>query len=170
MARARAYASWQPLRCAQIRSYELAGPHLAELAHETGEAANLAVPADDQRVVYLRQAASPKLVQTASWAGRTIPRRGTALGAALRGAVGEGGYVARAGAVEPRRHLDRRTRVRRRRQDRGRAQRARAELQGFARASRHVRAGGRPARRRAVAKPRSPGGGGGGVNAFSEPA
>ena len=81
--------------------YELAGPHLAELARETGEAANLAVPADDHRVVYLRQAASPKLVQTASWAGRTIPRRGTALGAALRGAVGEGGYVARAGAVEP---------------------------------------------------------------------
>ena len=81
--------------------YELAGPHLAELARETGETANLAVPADDQRVVYLRQAASPKLVQTASWAGRTIPRRGTALGAALRGAVGEGGYVARAGAVEP---------------------------------------------------------------------
>jgi DNA-binding IclR family transcriptional regulator len=81
--------------------YELAGPHLAELARETGETANLAVSADDRRVVYLRQAASPKLVQTASWAGRTIPRRGTALGAALRGAVGEGGYVARAGAVEP---------------------------------------------------------------------
>jgi DNA-binding IclR family transcriptional regulator len=81
--------------------YELAGPHLAELARETGETANLAVPADDRQVVYLRQAAGPKLVQTASWAGRTIPRRGTALGAALRGAVAEGGYVARAGAVEP---------------------------------------------------------------------
>jgi len=81
--------------------YELAGPHLAALARETGETANLAVAADDQRVVYLRQAASPKLVQIASWAGRTIPRRGTALGAAMRGAVGEHGYVARAGAVEP---------------------------------------------------------------------
>jgi DNA-binding IclR family transcriptional regulator len=81
--------------------YELAGPHLTALARETGETANLAVAADAQRVVYLRQVASPKLVQTASWAGRTIPRRGTALGAALRGAVGSGGYVARAGAVEP---------------------------------------------------------------------
>jgi len=81
--------------------YELAGPHLAALARETGETANLAVAADGRRVVYLRQVASPKLVQTASWAGRTIPRRGTALGAALRGAVGPGGYVARAGAVEP---------------------------------------------------------------------
>ncbi|HTP22003.1 MAG TPA: helix-turn-helix domain-containing protein [Solirubrobacteraceae bacterium] len=81
--------------------YELAGPHLAALASETGESANLAVAADGRRVVYLRQVASPKLVQTASWAGRTIPRRGTALGAALRGAVGADGYVARAGAVEP---------------------------------------------------------------------
>jgi DNA-binding IclR family transcriptional regulator len=81
--------------------YELAGPHLTALARETGETANLAVAADDQRVVYLRQAASPHLVQTASWAGRTIPRRGTALGAALRGRVGAGGYVSRAGAVEP---------------------------------------------------------------------
>jgi len=81
--------------------YELAGPHLAALASETGETANLAVAADGKRAVYLRQVASPKLVQTASWAGRTIPRRGTALGAALRGAVGDGGYVARGGAVEP---------------------------------------------------------------------
>ena len=81
--------------------YELAGPYLAALARETGETANLAVAADGRRVVYLRQVAGPKLVQTASWAGRTIPRRGTALGAALRGAVGDHGYVARAGAVEP---------------------------------------------------------------------
>ena len=40
-------------------------------------------------------------MQTAGWAGRTIPRRGTALGAALRGGSGHGGYVSRAGAVEP---------------------------------------------------------------------
>jgi DNA-binding IclR family transcriptional regulator len=45
--------------------------------------------------------ASRRLVQTAGWAGRTIPRRGTALGAALRGDVDARGYVARAGAVEP---------------------------------------------------------------------
>jgi DNA-binding IclR family transcriptional regulator len=81
--------------------YELAGPHLEALAGETGETANLAVAADAQRVVYLRQFAGPKLVQTASWAGRTIPRRGTALGDAMSGAVNAGGYVAREGAVEP---------------------------------------------------------------------
>jgi urocanate hydratase len=51
--------------------------------------------------VYLRQVAGPTLVQTAGWAGRTVPQRGTALGAALRGEVGEHGYVARTGAVEP---------------------------------------------------------------------
>jgi DNA-binding IclR family transcriptional regulator len=81
--------------------YELAGPHLEALASETGETANLAVAADVQRIVYLRQVAGPKLVQTAGWAGRTIPRRGTALGAALRGALNGSGYVARNGTVEP---------------------------------------------------------------------
>jgi DNA-binding IclR family transcriptional regulator len=81
--------------------HELAGPHLAALAGETGETANLAVAADRRRVVYLRQVASPRLVQTAGWAGRTIPQRGTALGSALRGHVGPAGYVAVSGAVEP---------------------------------------------------------------------
>ncbi len=81
--------------------YELAGTHLQALAGETGETANLAIAADEQRIVYLRQFAGPKLVQTAGWAGRTIPRRGTALGAAMRGALNGSGYVARAGAVEP---------------------------------------------------------------------
>jgi DNA-binding IclR family transcriptional regulator len=92
------------LAAASLRAdplYELAGSHLTALAAETGETANLAVAADARRVVYLRQVASPKLVQTAAWAGRTIPRRGTALGAALKGDVGGHGYVARTGAVEP---------------------------------------------------------------------
>jgi DNA-binding IclR family transcriptional regulator len=81
--------------------YELAGPHLEALAEETGETANLAVATGEEQIVYLRQVASRRLVQTAGWAGRTIPWHGTALGAALRGAVNERGYVARAGAVEP---------------------------------------------------------------------
>ena len=94
----------RPLAAASLRDdplYELAGPHLDALAAETGETANLAVAADEERIVYLRQVASRRLVQTAGWAGRTIPRRGTALGAALRGAVGQRGYAARTGAVEP---------------------------------------------------------------------
>jgi DNA-binding IclR family transcriptional regulator len=97
-------ARLRQLAAASLRAdplHELAGPHLAALAAETGETANLAVAADARRVVYLRQVASPKLVQTAAWAGRTVPRRGTALGAALRGEVGARGYVARTGTVEP---------------------------------------------------------------------
>jgi IclR family transcriptional regulator, KDG regulon repressor len=81
--------------------YELAGPHLSALAAETGETANLAAGAERGRVVYLRQVAGTNLVQTAGWVGRTVPGRGTALGAALRGEVEADGYVARAGAVEP---------------------------------------------------------------------
>ena len=81
--------------------YELAGSHLEALAEETGETANLAIGADEDRIVYLRQVVGRKLVQSAGWAGRTVPRRGTAVGDALRGAVDGSGYVARMGAVEP---------------------------------------------------------------------
>jgi DNA-binding IclR family transcriptional regulator len=97
-------ARLRALAAASLRQdplHDLAGPQLSALAAETGETANLAVAADRGRVVYLRQVASPKLVQTAGWAGRTIPGRGTALGAALRGDVGAGGWIARTGAVEP---------------------------------------------------------------------
>jgi DNA-binding IclR family transcriptional regulator len=81
--------------------YELAGPHLEALAQETGETANLAIAADEDQVVYLRQVVSRKLVQSAGWAGRTVSRHGTAVGDALRGALNGNGYVARMGAVEP---------------------------------------------------------------------
>jgi DNA-binding IclR family transcriptional regulator len=97
-------ARLRQLAAASLRAdplHELAGPHLTALAAETSETANLAVAADGGRVVYLRQVASPRLVQTAAWAGRTIPRRGTAVGAALGREVGTEGYVAREGAVEP---------------------------------------------------------------------
>ncbi len=97
-------ARLRQLAAASLREdplHELAGARLSALADETGETANLAVAADPARVVYLRQVAGPKLVQTAAWAGRTIPRRGTALGAALDGEVSERGYLARSGAVEP---------------------------------------------------------------------
>jgi DNA-binding IclR family transcriptional regulator len=97
-------ARLRALAAASLRQdplHELAGPHLSALAAETGETANLAVAADDRRVVYVRQVAGSRLVQTAGWVGRTIPRRGTALGAALRGEVGEDGWVALTGTVEP---------------------------------------------------------------------
>lgn len=97
-------AGLRQLAAASLREdpvYELAGPHLEALAAETGETANLAVPSGADDVVYLRQVASPKLVGTAVWTGRSVPRKGTAIGAALRGEVGGGGYAARSGTVEP---------------------------------------------------------------------
>ncbi len=81
--------------------YELSAPHLEALAAITGETAHLAVAADADRVLYLRGVASPQLVGTAVWTGRTIPRVGTALGAVLDGRLGPGGYLALAGTVEP---------------------------------------------------------------------
>lgn len=100
----RAGARLRQLAAATLREdplYELAGPHLEALAQETGETANLAIAADEDQIVYLRQVASRKLVASAGWAGRTVPRRGTAVGDALRGALDGSGYVARMGAVEP---------------------------------------------------------------------
>jgi DNA-binding IclR family transcriptional regulator len=81
--------------------YELAGPHLAALAQATGETANLGVAVDEERALYLRQAAGDHRVQTASWTGRTIPRRGTAMGAALAGELEPGGYSISRGSLEP---------------------------------------------------------------------
>jgi DNA-binding IclR family transcriptional regulator len=72
--------------------YDLIAPHLDELAAETGETASLGVPADADTVLYLRQVSSARQVQTADWTGRTIPRSGTALGAALSGVPSPRGY------------------------------------------------------------------------------
>jgi DNA-binding IclR family transcriptional regulator len=81
--------------------YELAGPHLAALAQATGETSNLAIAADARQALYLRQVASPRLVQTVSWTGRTIPRRGTAVGAALSGRIRYGEWTSTRRTVEP---------------------------------------------------------------------
>jgi DNA-binding IclR family transcriptional regulator len=81
--------------------YELAGPHLVELARHTGEAAHLGIRIEGEQALYLRHIASPNMVQTVSWAGRTIPLDGTAVGAALRGLTGPHGYAATRTTLEP---------------------------------------------------------------------
>lgn len=81
--------------------YDVAEPHLLELARETGETANLGIRIEGDRALYLRQVASPQLVQTATWTGRAIPLDGTAIGAALRGEVGRHGYAATRRTIEP---------------------------------------------------------------------
>lgn len=81
--------------------YELAGVHLTALAEATNETANLGVAVDADRALYLRQVAGDHRVQTASWTGRTIPREGTAMGAALAGRLEPHGYAVSRGTIEP---------------------------------------------------------------------
>lgn len=73
--------------------YESVGPHLDALVEETHETACLGIASGTTEVLYLRQVASTLQVQTAVWTGRTIPREGTALGAALGGATTPRGFV-----------------------------------------------------------------------------
>jgi IclR family acetate operon transcriptional repressor len=81
--------------------YALAGSSLARLAEQTGETANLAVRHGEEEALYLRQVPSPRAVRYATWAGRTVPLAGTAVGAALLGNVGKRGYAVARGSVEP---------------------------------------------------------------------
>ncbi|HEY0188482.1 MAG TPA: IclR family transcriptional regulator [Cellulomonas sp.] len=76
-----------------VTLYERCGPHLDALVEKTSETASLGIAGDPGDVLYLRQVASPLQVQTAVWTGRTIPRDGTALGAALDGSVTPRGFV-----------------------------------------------------------------------------
>ena len=73
--------------------YDLAGHHLDLLVEETGETASLGVPLGADEVLYLRQTASTRQVQTIVWTGRAIPRSSTALGKALDGKLGPGGFA-----------------------------------------------------------------------------
>ncbi|MCG2799572.1 MAG: helix-turn-helix domain-containing protein [Cellulomonas sp.] len=94
--RFQAGARMKQLAAATLREdplYELVGPHLVALVEETGETASLGVAAGDDEVLYLRQLAGTRQVQTAVWTGRTIPRRDTALGSALDGATSPRGWI-----------------------------------------------------------------------------
>lgn len=74
--------------------YELSGPHLKALADASKEVASLGVRLGPEEVLYLRQVMAPdQLVQAIGWVGRTIPRTGTALGAALDGILEPAGYA-----------------------------------------------------------------------------
>ena len=75
-------------------------PHLDALATLTGESCYLAVPLDDDRATYVRPAPSPHAVRHVSWLGRHLPRRGTAVGAALDAQPGDPVAIVRDG-VEP---------------------------------------------------------------------
>lgn len=82
--------------------YELAEPFLVKISEFTEETAYLAVAAGPGRAVYLRQVESPRAIRHASWTGRTIHTKGTAIGAALEERTGARGFtISRATAIEP---------------------------------------------------------------------
>lgn len=81
--------------------YEMAEPHLIHLKDVTGETANLAVLADSDNAIYLRQVVSPHSIHHASWLGRMLPLKRTAVGAALTGRVTAKGYVAKRNTLDP---------------------------------------------------------------------
>ena len=81
--------------------YDLAEPHLRELTKATGESAYLAIPAEPSEFVYVRQSLSPKAIKHSVWLGRAIKAGGTAIGAAIKGDVGPGDFIATRSTVEP---------------------------------------------------------------------
>ncbi len=59
------------------------------------------MPLDATSAAYVRMTPSPRAVRHVSWLGKVIPRRGTAVGAAFRGLVGDGGCAVVEGGLEP---------------------------------------------------------------------
>lgn len=81
--------------------YEIARPHLRQLAEETGESTHLGILLGEGRVLYVDEVASRQAVQAGRWVGKTVPVNNTAIGTAIQGHVDQHGYVARRDAVEP---------------------------------------------------------------------
>jgi len=79
----------------------LAAPLLAEIATATGESVSLAEPVDAGSAVYVAMEAGSYAIRHVSWLGRTVPRRGSAVGQALAGRVESDGVVVVHDAVEP---------------------------------------------------------------------
>jgi len=79
----------------------LAAPVLTEIAGATGESVYLAEPVDSASAVYVAMRAGSYAIRHVSWLGRSVPRRGSALGHALAGRVDDDGVVVVHDAVEP---------------------------------------------------------------------
>jgi DNA-binding IclR family transcriptional regulator len=84
-----------------ISIYDLSEPHLRRLSEASGETANLAVRADAENAIYIRQVVSLHSIRHAYWLGRMLPLSKTAIGNALLGKAGASGYVARRNTLEP---------------------------------------------------------------------
>ncbi|TAM71124.1 MAG: IclR family transcriptional regulator [Microbacteriaceae bacterium] len=78
----------------------LATPHLECLVEATGESAYLSTFGHNDTAVYLSLAEGTHSIRHTSWVGRTLPLRGSATGAALRGETGQAGYAIVSSGVE----------------------------------------------------------------------
>lgn len=86
---------------ASITLPRLAAPLLQQLTSATGETTYLAEPTDRSWAVYTAMEEGTHAVRHVSWLGCRVPRRGTAVGAALAGRVEADGTVLRSDSVEP---------------------------------------------------------------------
>jgi IclR family acetate operon transcriptional repressor len=78
-----------------------AEPGLRRIVDASGESCYLSILGTGDRALYVGMVEGTHAVRHTSWVGRTIPLQGTAAGAALRGEVGESGYVVVRSIVEP---------------------------------------------------------------------
>ena len=79
----------------------VAEPALQRIVAATGESAYVSVLGPGDTALYVGMVEGTYSVRHTSWVGRTVPLAGSAVGAALRGAVPRLGYVARRSGVEP---------------------------------------------------------------------
>jgi IclR family acetate operon transcriptional repressor len=79
----------------------LARPALRRIVSATGESTYLSSLGPGETALYLDVVEGTHAIRHTSWVGKTVPLAASAVGAALRGEVGPGGYVALRSAVEP---------------------------------------------------------------------
>lgn len=94
------------LRIARSLSAAATLPRLADaalliLATTTGESAYVAEVADSRHAVYVASHPGSHAVRHVSWLGQRVPRRSSAVGAALAGKIEPDGVAVRLDAVEP---------------------------------------------------------------------
>ena len=79
----------------------MAEPSLQRVVASTGESAYMSVLGPGATALYVAMVEGTHAIRHTSWVGRTVPLEGSAVGAALRGAVPKPGYVAQRSSVEP---------------------------------------------------------------------
>jgi IclR family acetate operon transcriptional repressor len=79
----------------------MAEPSLQRVVASTGESAYVSVLGPGATALYVGMVEGSHAIRHTSWVGCTVPLEGSAVGAALRGAVPKRGYIAQRSSVEP---------------------------------------------------------------------